>query len=141
MDQIEEVVPMLAGLRSFGIRIAIDDFGTGYSSLSHLKRLPIDYLKLDRSFTRDVGGADGRSIASAIVGLGHALGLTALAEGVENGDEAAALRARGYEELQGFHFAGPLPLDRNTGAQGEGAYCRVDRSCRRIIKQKTTSDT
>src|SRR3546814_7631698 len=110
MYQIEEVVPMRAVLRSFGIRSAIDDFGTGYSSLSHLKRLPIDYLKLDRSFTRDVGGADGRSIASAIVGLGHALGLTVIAEGVETGDEAAALRELGYDEFQGFHFAAPMPL-------------------------------
>src|SRR3546814_8144977 len=60
--------------------------------------------------TRDVGGADGRSIASAIVGLGHALGLTVIAEGVETGDEAAALRELGYDEFQGFHFAAPMPL-------------------------------
>lgn len=112
MDQIDEVVPMLAGLRTFGIRVAIDDFGTGYSSLSHLKRLPIDYLKLDRSFTRDVLGDDGRSIASAIVGLGHALGLTVIAEGVETDDEAAVLSHLGYDEFQGFHFARPMPIDR-----------------------------
>jgi diguanylate cyclase (GGDEF)-like protein/PAS domain S-box-containing protein len=112
MDQIDEVVPMLAALRTFGIRIAIDDFGTGYSSLSHLKRLPIDYLKLDRSFTRDVLGDDGRSIASAIVGLGHALGLTVIAEGVETDDEAAVLRHLGYDEFQGFRYARPMPIER-----------------------------
>jgi len=112
MDQIDEVVPMLAALRTFGIRIAIDDFGTGYSSLSHLKRLPIDYLKLDRSFTRDVLGDDGRSIASAIVGLGHALGLTVIAEGVETDEEAAVLRHLGYDEFQGFRFARPMPIER-----------------------------
>lgn len=110
MDQIDEVVPMLAGLRTFGIRIAIDDFGTGYSSLSHLKRLPIDYLKLDRSFTRDVTGSDGRSIAAAIVGLGHALGLTVIAEGVETDEEAAVLRDLGYDEFQGYRFARPMPV-------------------------------
>lgn len=112
MDQIDEVVPMLAALRTFGIRIAIDDFGTGYSSLSHLKRLPIDYLKLDRSFTRDVTGSDGRSIAAAIVGLGHALGLTVIAEGVETDEEAAVLRELGYDEFQGFRFARPMPIQK-----------------------------
>ncbi|MEQ8395747.1 EAL domain-containing protein [Thalassobaculum sp.] len=110
MDQIDEVIPMLAGLRTFGIQIAIDDFGTGYSSLSHLKRLPIDYLKLDRSFTRDVLGDDGRSIASAIVGLGHALNLKVIAEGVETEDEAEALRRLGYDEFQGYLFARPIPI-------------------------------
>ncbi|MEQ9330490.1 EAL domain-containing protein [Thalassobaculum sp.] len=112
MDQIDEVVPMLAALRTYGVRVAIDDFGTGYSSLSHLKRLPIDYLKLDRSFTRDVLGDDGRSIASAIVGLGHALGLTVIAEGVETDDEAAVLSHLGYDEFQGFHFARPMPIEK-----------------------------
>ncbi len=112
MEQIDEVIPMLAGLRTFGIRIAIDDFGTGYSSLSHLKRLPIDYLKLDRSFTGDVNGGDGRSIASAIVGLGHALGLTVIAEGVETEEEAATLRDLGYDEFQGFLYAQPMPIAR-----------------------------
>lgn len=112
MDQIDEVVPMLAALRTYGVQIAIDDFGTGYSSLSHLKRLPIDYLKLDRSFTRDVLGDDGRSIASAIVGLGHALGLTVIAEGVETDDEAAVLTHLGYDEFQGFHFAKPMPIEK-----------------------------
>jgi len=111
MDQIDEVVPMLAALRTYGVQIAIDDFGTGYSSLSHLKRLPIDFLKLDRSFTRDVLGDDGRSIASAIVGLGHALGLTVIAEGVETDEEAAILTQLGYDEFQGFHFARPMPIE------------------------------
>ena len=110
MEQIDEVIPMLAALRTFGIQIAIDDFGTGYSSLSHLKRLPIDFLKLDRSFTHDVHGGDGRSIASAIVGLGHALGLTVIAEGVETEAEAATLRDLGYDEFQGFLFAPALPI-------------------------------
>ena len=110
MDQIDEVIPMLAGLRTFGIQIAIDDFGTGYSSLSHLKRLPIDYLKLDRSFTRDVLGDDGRSIASAIVGLGHALNLKVIAEGVETEEEAEVLRRLGYDEFQGYLFARPIPI-------------------------------
>lgn len=112
MEQIDEVIPMLAALRTFGIRVAIDDFGTGYSSLSHLKRLPIDYLKLDRSFTNDVLGGDGRSIASAIAGLGHALDLTVIAEGVETEAEAAVLRDLGYDEFQGFLFARPMPIER-----------------------------
>jgi len=111
MEQIDEVIPMLAALRTFGIRVAIDDFGTGYSSLSHLKRLPIDYLKLDRSFTNDVLGGDGRSIASAIVGLGHALDLAVIAEGVETEAEAAVLRDLGYDEFQGFLFARPMPIE------------------------------
>ena len=110
MEQIDEVIQMLAALRTFGIQIAIDDFGTGYSSLSHLKRLPIDYLKLDRSFTRDVLGDDGRSIASAIVGLGHALNLKVIAEVVETEEEAEVLRRLGYDEFQGYLFARPIPI-------------------------------
>lgn len=70
----------------------------------------IDYLKLDRSFTRDVLGDDGRSIASAIVGLGHALNLKVIAEGVETEDEAEALRRLGYDEFQGYLFAHPIPI-------------------------------
>jgi EAL domain-containing protein (putative c-di-GMP-specific phosphodiesterase class I) len=100
----------LGAIRETGVRLAMDDFGTGFSSMAQLKRLPIDKLKIDRSFVRDVPENPSVSaIIEAIVALGHALQLTVTAEGVERAEQAALLRERGCDFLQGFHFAHPLP--------------------------------
>lgn len=97
-------------LRDHGVRVAIDDFGTGYSSLSYLKQLPIDNLKIDRSFVRDVPD-DGNdcAIVHAIVGMAHALGLATIAEGIETPDQEEFLTDIGCHRVQGFLYARPLP--------------------------------
>jgi EAL domain-containing protein (putative c-di-GMP-specific phosphodiesterase class I) len=105
------VAPLLARLRSLGIRIAIDDFGTGYSSLSYLRDLPIDVLKVDKSFVdRVVGDEQGASVAGAIIALGRSLDLETVAEGVEGADQAEWLTAAGVTYGQGFLWSRPVPL-------------------------------
>nr|WP_281413566.1 EAL domain-containing protein [Microvirga antarctica] len=98
----------LTSLQKAGFTVSLDDFGTGYSSLSYLNRLPIDTLKIDRSFTRDIASPQGGAIVAAIVALGKALGKGIVAEGVETEAQLAWLRAIGCEEVQGFLFAPPV---------------------------------
>jgi diguanylate cyclase (GGDEF)-like protein len=106
----EEVRRTLSRLRRAGFRIALDDFGTGYSSLSYLQQFRVDKIKIDRSFVaRAAESAESRAIICAIVTLGHALGLTVTAEGVETRGQADIVRAAGCDELQGYHFARPQP--------------------------------
>ncbi len=98
-------------IRSHGVRIAIDDFGTGFSSLARLQRLPVDIIKLDRDFVRDIGEQPGaHTMATAIFELSKAIGASIVAEGVETEAQAATLRDIGYESAQGFLFARPMPL-------------------------------
>ena len=98
-------------IRSRGVRIAIDDFGTGFSSLARLQRLPVDIIKLDRDFVRDLGEQPGaHTMATAIFELSKAIGASIVAEGVETEAQAATLRDIGYESAQGFLFARPMPL-------------------------------
>ena len=110
MESVKGTLAPLHALKRLGVTLAVDDFGTGYSNLSYLKRLPIDRLKIDRSFVRHLL-ADGTDLAitRAIIGLGHTLGLRVVAEGVEDAATAEALRAAQCDELQGYHFAKPLP--------------------------------
>jgi diguanylate cyclase (GGDEF)-like protein len=111
LDRVDPgVVESLAALRELGARLALDDFGTGHSGLSHLLRLPIDTLKLDRAFIRDLGG-DRRSqeIVRATVAMAEGLGMTVVAEGVETERQAAMARALGCVAAQGFLFARPMP--------------------------------
>jgi diguanylate cyclase (GGDEF)-like protein len=110
VEQPLEVTRILHELRALGVRIAIDDFGTGYSSLASLRLLPIDVLKIDRLFVRDVpGGVHAEAIAGAIIAMGHMLGKQIVAEGVENPAQAEFLRQRGCEMAQGYYFGHAQP--------------------------------
>ncbi len=111
MQDPEQTITRLQGLKALGVRLAIDDFGTGYSSLSYLRTLPVDEVKIDRSFVADLDRAAGSALVRGIVELGHSLGLEIVAEGIENAEQAETLERFGCELAQGFHFARPLPID------------------------------
>ncbi len=103
---------VLQALKSMGVRLAIDDFGTGYSSLSYLKQFPIDTLKIDQSFLRDIAtGTDDATILSAVIGMGRNLKQRVIAEGVETHEQLAFLRTQHCDEGQGFQFSHPLPAE------------------------------
>ena len=104
---------VLDELRQLGVRIAVDDFGTGYSSLGQLMTMPVDTLKIDRSFIRALGvGAAGGTLTASIIEMGHRLGLTVVAEGVETEAQRHALESLGCDQLQGFLFARPADADK-----------------------------
>ena len=110
MEDIEAAALNLQRLRQSGALIAIDDFGTGYSSLSYLKRLPVDKIKIDKSFVRDMNVGDGdAAIVRAIIQLGQNLGMLVIAEGVETVEQEAYLIAQGCDEGQGYFYSRPLP--------------------------------
>jgi EAL domain-containing protein (putative c-di-GMP-specific phosphodiesterase class I) len=109
MRNVPRAIKVLDAIQSRGIRLAIDDFGTGYSSMSLMKQLPIDTIKIDRSFIRDLpDDSEDRAIAQAIISMGKALGMTVVAEGVETPEQEAFLRSHGCDEMQGFLFSKPL---------------------------------
>ncbi|WP_066339954.1 EAL domain-containing protein [Azohydromonas lata] len=110
MHDVESAIATVTRLRSLGVGLSLDDFGTGYSSLSHLKRFPLDHLKIDRSFVSDLGtDPDSAAICNAVVGLAHSLGLRVVAEGVETESQMLFLRRQRCDELQGYLFSRPLP--------------------------------
>ncbi len=112
MQNIERGIKLLDAIQSRGVRLAIDDFGTGYSSMSLLKQFPIDTIKIDRSFVRDLAeNEEDQAIATAIIAMGKALGLTVVAEGVETSEQDAFLRRRECNELQGYLFSRPVPAN------------------------------
>jgi diguanylate cyclase (GGDEF)-like protein/PAS domain S-box-containing protein len=109
MSRVDVVERLLGGIRDLGVELAIDDFGTGYSSLAYLKRFPVQRLKVDRAFVRDLGhDADSAAIVRSVVALGHGLSMRIVAEGVETGEQLAMLRALGCDEYQGYLFARPM---------------------------------
>ena len=108
---IEHTRTLLTELKQMGVRIAVDDFGTGYSSLAYIKNLPIDVLKIDQSFVRDMlSDRSDAAIVEAIVQMGHALELELIAEGVESAEQAEALKAQGCRLMQGYHYCRPIPF-------------------------------
>jgi diguanylate cyclase (GGDEF)-like protein len=114
MHNAEAAIATLQGLKSLGVALSVDDFGTGYSSLSYLKNLPIDTLKIDRSFVREIGAgaeADEGLLAQAIISLGHSLHLKVIAEGVETDAQVRFLKRNGCDQVQGFLYGEPvLPM-------------------------------
>ncbi|MFI1994551.1 putative bifunctional diguanylate cyclase/phosphodiesterase [Actinoplanes sp. NPDC020271] len=118
MSDPERALTVLQALRAGGIRLSIDDFGTGHSSMAYLRRLPVDELKIDRSFVQEMTGSHGDSmLVRTAISLGHNLGLSVVAEGIEDQQTADALRELGCDVAQGYHFARPMPaadLDRWT---------------------------
>ena len=113
MHDPENVVQTMQGLRAIGVRLSVDDFGTGYSSLSYLRRLPLNALKIDGSFVRDIssGEHDPGLIAKAIISLGHSLRLRVIAEGVETEEHRAFLVAHQCDEIQGYLVSKPVPAE------------------------------
>lgn len=112
MEDVTYSIASLRAIRALGVRIAIDDFGTGFSSLSYLARLPVNTLKIDRSFVIDMGvGPEGLALVSTIVNLAHSLKLNVVAEGVETEEQARLLRLLNCDEMQGYLFSKPVPIE------------------------------
>ncbi len=109
MTNPEESAAVLEQLSRMGVLVSVDDFGTGYSSINYLRRFPIDKLKIDRSFVKDLDSEVDASIVHAIISLAHSLRLKVVAEGVETPEQLQFLRALGCDQYQGFHFSPPLP--------------------------------
>ncbi len=131
-QDVENTLRILTGIKALGIRIAIDDFGTGYSSLATLQRFPLDTIKIDRSFVRNIaGGLDDTGLADAIITMGKSLSMTVVAQGVETKAQAEFLRVHACDELQGFYFKKPLPADEFTRL--------LDQEAANLGKQTTTS--
>jgi EAL domain-containing protein (putative c-di-GMP-specific phosphodiesterase class I) len=112
VHNLEDVIAKMTALKSHGLSFSLDDFGTGYSSLAYLKRLPLDQLKIDRAFVRDMlVDLTSGAIAQAVISLGRAMGLSVMAEGVETEEQRGFLAGLGCHAFQGFLFSPPLPLE------------------------------
>ncbi|HEY3698360.1 MAG TPA: EAL domain-containing protein [Spongiibacteraceae bacterium] len=120
MHNVDQAVQLLHSIKRLGVRIAIDDFGTGYSSLAQLKRFPIDTLKVDRSFIREVAqDADDQAITEAIIAMGKSLSLTIVAEGVETQEQQDFLRKGACDEMQGYYFSRPVIAEEFAALLGQ----------------------
>ena len=112
MQDVEEGIVILQALKDLGLHVSIDDFGTGFSSLSYLKRLPVDKLKIDQSFVKDLTTDPGdAAIVTSMITLAHNLDLTVIAEGVESPEQLGFLRAERCDEIQGYYISKPMPAD------------------------------
>jgi EAL domain-containing protein (putative c-di-GMP-specific phosphodiesterase class I) len=112
MEHAREAVATLRELKETGLRVEIDDFGTGYSSLAYLKRFPVDALKIDRTFTRDMTtNVDDAAIVTGIIALAHSLRLKVVAEGVETQQQRDFLVRLGCDSMQGYYLSEPLPAE------------------------------
>jgi EAL domain-containing protein (putative c-di-GMP-specific phosphodiesterase class I) len=112
MTDPDRAIALLTRFRELGVRLSIDDFGTGYSSLSYLTQLPVDEVKIDKSFVTDLTTSpDDLAIVRSIIGLGTTMGLETVAEGVEDAATQELLRTHGCTRIQGWHVARPMPLE------------------------------
>ena len=126
LTDLEVTCSHLTQLRALGVRVAIDDFGTGYSSLSYLKQLPIDVLKLDKSFVDGIDGTQADSaIVQAIITMGHALGIKVTAEGVERIEQVDRLRQLGCDTAMGWLWSKSVPPERVPALAAAGLEARV----------------
>ena len=124
----ESAAAILDALRQRGVQVALDDFGTGYSSLSYLRKFPLDAIKIDQSFVRQISAAsEDTAIVTAVIGLARGLRLRVVAEGVETPEQVEFLRRHHCDEAQGYHFSRPLPADRFAELLGAGAPRRPSR--------------
>jgi diguanylate cyclase (GGDEF)-like protein len=122
MDQSEAGIRALRDLRGLGVRLVLDDFGTGYSSLSYLKHLPLDTIKIDRSFVAGIDGVADRSIVDAVIALAHGLGISVVAEGIETRSQFDRLRDLGCDYGQGYLFSRPVPAERIPAILRRGVF-------------------
>jgi diguanylate cyclase (GGDEF)-like protein/PAS domain S-box-containing protein len=137
MSNAEETITVLQNLKALGIKISIDDFGTGYSSLAYLKRFPIDKLKIDIAFVREVtSNPDDAAIVLAIINMAHSMKLKVIAEGVEKDAQLSYLRRHDCDEMQGYYFSRPVPADEFEQMLLEGRHLQapVDEN---IVEQQT----
>jgi diguanylate cyclase (GGDEF)-like protein len=112
VGDVESLIPGMNALKNIGVRFILDDFGTGYSSIQYLKKLPLECLKIDQSFVRDIEtDADSQAIVSTIISMAHHLGIDVMAEGVETEAQRQYLLSKGCKNFQGYLFALPLPID------------------------------
>jgi predicted signal transduction protein with EAL and GGDEF domain len=122
MSDPQQVLGSMAAMKALGLHLSIDDFGIGYSSLSYLKKLPVDKLKIDQSFIRNIASdTDNMAVVRAVLNIGRSMQLKVIAEGVENASQLAWLQAEGGEEAQGFLFSRPLPAKAMTALLKQGA--------------------
>jgi EAL domain-containing protein (putative c-di-GMP-specific phosphodiesterase class I) len=113
MQDAESTAGMLRALRNMGVRISVDDFGTGYSSLSYLKRFPLDVIKIDKSFVRDLCvDEEDAAIVRAIIALAHSMRRSTIAEGVETAEQVEILKRENCEFFQGYYFGRPMDIER-----------------------------
>lgn len=157
MQDAPAVESLLGEFRRMGLTLSVDDFGTGYSSLAYLKRFPLNTLKVDRSFVRDIdANADDASITRAVIQMAHELSLKVVAEGVETEAQIRLLAEAGCDQIQGYYFARPLPADELSGllaegrtlarelridsaaAEGDGRLAQVAELQRRLAKREET---
>ena len=152
MDQSEVAVRTLGRLRDMGVRLVLDDFGTGYSSLSYLKHLPLDTIKIDRTFVAGLDSDVDRAIVDAVIALAHGLHISVVAEGIETESQFEALREMGCDIGQGYLFARPLPaeaaqrllspsrLGAATRAVGDAGSPAVTRPTRAPVRSRAARD-